>query len=172
LNHVFGIAPGSTKGDRVTTNREVFRALPKAFLTALLLTGGIEAAEAAVLEAIATLELDYDSGDCLLLETVKSAIKRRADAPDPSEQAFSILPIELRRVLLLAPGSRHCFVLRVLLGMTPEISSGILNRSVHEVEEALLTGLQNLPALEALRRPSHGRRKGDSNPCLYGAPRG
>jgi hypothetical protein len=42
LNHVFAIAPGPADGDRVTTNREVFDALPKAFL-ALLPAGGIEA---------------------------------------------------------------------------------------------------------------------------------
>jgi hypothetical protein len=154
LNHVFGIAPGSAKGDRVTTNREVFEALPKAFLPALLLSGGIEAAEAAVMDAIAALEFDHDPGGTLLLESVKSATRRRADSPNPSKQALSILPLELRRVLLLARDNRHCFVLRILLGMTPETSAGILNRSVHEVEEALLTGLQNLSALEDGRRSS------------------
>jgi hypothetical protein len=56
--------------------------------------------------------------------------------------------------------------------MTPEISSGILNRSVHEVEEALHTGLQNLPALEDLRRRSNGQQRPDFNPSLYGVTRG
>jgi DNA-directed RNA polymerase specialized sigma24 family protein len=153
----------------VIANREVFEVLPKAFLLALLLTGGIEAAEAAVLDAIAALEFDYDPGVSLLPETVKSAVGRRSDFP---EQAFSLLPIELRRLLLLPRDNRHCFVLRILLGMTPEISSGILNRSVHEVEEALHTGLQNLPALEDLRRRSNGQQRPDFNPSLYGVTRG
>jgi DNA-directed RNA polymerase specialized sigma24 family protein len=145
---MYSASHGASAGDRVATNREVFEALPKAFLPALLLTGGIEAAEAAVLDAIAAFEFDYSPGGTLLLETVKSAIRRRSDSRDQSEQAFSILPLELRRLLLLAQDSRNCFVLRVLLGMTPEISSGILNRSVHEVEEALHAGLQTCQRLK------------------------
>jgi hypothetical protein len=38
--------------------------------------------------------------------------------------------------------------------MSPETSAGILNRSVHDIEEALLTGFQNLSALEDGRRSS------------------
>jgi hypothetical protein len=81
----------------MTGESEMFEALPKTFWTALLLTGSIEAAEAAVLDGIAALEGDYVSGDSLLPATAKSAIQRRSEFPEQSAR-LSILPLELRRL--------------------------------------------------------------------------
>ncbi len=126
---------------------EMVKALPNAFWVALLLTGTIEAAEAAVLDGIAAIELDRISGNSLLLATAKSAILRRIEIPEQSE-GLSILPLELRRLFLLAPNDRDCFVLRALIGLPPELCSGILSLSIHEVESALYTALQELPSIE------------------------
>jgi hypothetical protein len=123
----------------------MFEALDKAFRAALLLTGSTAAAEIAVLEGIAALDADHISGGSLLLETVKSATERHADIPDEFREDFSILPLELQRVLLLAPNLRHCFVLRVLLGMPLETCSGILHLPVDEVESALCRATRELP---------------------------
>jgi hypothetical protein len=131
----------------MTGECETVERLPKAFWIALLLTGSIEAAEAAVLNGIAALELDHISGDSLLLATAKSAIQRRTDFIEQSE-GLSILPLELRRLFLLAPRYRDCFVLRVLIGLTPEQCSGILHLSIHEVDDAFCTALRTLPRID------------------------
>ncbi|SRR5258708_24727334 len=131
----------------MTMESEIFNALERAFLPALLLTGSVEGAEAAVLDGIAAFESDHISRDSILLRTVRSAIQLHGDRSDQFARTFSILPFELRRVLLLAPNLRRSFVLRVLLGMTPEICSDLLHLTVHEVEGALRKGLQELPFL-------------------------
>jgi hypothetical protein len=138
----------------MTGESEMVEALPKAFWIALLLTGSIEAAEAEVLDGIAALELDHISGDSLLLATAKSAIQRRTESPEQSE-VLSILPLELRRLFLLAPNYRDCFVSRVLIALTPELCSGILHLSIHEVEDALYTALQELPRIETCDMDRH-----------------
>jgi hypothetical protein len=129
----------------MTAKSEASKTLDEAFRAALLLMGSTEAAENAVLDGIAALEFGYLVDDVLLVETVKSAIQRRADFPGQSEQA---LPLELRRLFLLAPISRDCFVLRVPLGLTPAICSGIRHLSKQEFEDACYTALQNLPLIE------------------------
>ena len=127
---------------------EMFQALPQAFCTALLLSGGTKPAEAAVLDVIAELALDELSGGSLILKSAKAAIQRRADLEDQSEQPFSMLPFELRRLFLLVPKNRDCFVLRVLIGLTPAQCSEMLHLSISEVEDSLSTALQELPRSE------------------------
>jgi hypothetical protein len=121
---------------------EMFQALPQALCTALLLTGGTKPAEAAVLDGIAELALGQLSGGSLILESAKAAVQRRADLEDQSEPLLSMLP---RRLFLLVPKNRDCFVLRVLIGLTPELCSEMLNVPISEVEDALYTALQELP---------------------------
>jgi len=128
----------------MTRENEIYKGLEGAFLPALLLTGSVEGAEAAVLDGIAALESDGISRDSLVLRTVRSAIQLHGDFSDQCAPPFSILPFELRRILLLSPNPRCSFVLRVLLGMTPEICSDLLHLTVHEVEGALRTGLRTL----------------------------
>ncbi len=96
------------------------------------------------MDGIAALELDHISSDSLLLKTAKSSIQRRTAFPE----GLSILPPELRRLFLLAPNYRDCLVLRVLNGLTSEFCSGILHLSIHEVDDALYTALQELPRIE------------------------
>src|SRR5882757_6551431 len=102
----------------MTGESEIVEALHRAFWIAFMLTGRIEAAEAVVMDGIAALELDHISGDSLLLTTAKSAVQRRTEFPEQLE-GLSILPLELRRLFLLSPNYRDCFVLRVLNGLTP-----------------------------------------------------
>jgi hypothetical protein len=132
----------------MTIQSEMFQALPQAFCTALLLTGATKPAEAAVLDVIAELALDELSGGSLILESAKAAIRRRADLEVHSEQPFSMLPFELRRLFLLVPKNRDCFVLRVLIGLTPAQCSEMLRLSISEVEDSLSTALQELPRSE------------------------
>ena len=118
-------------------------ALYKAFRAALALTGSIEAAERAVLDGMSVVRSDLVS-DTLLVETARSAIQRRMEHSDQRE-APSILPLELQGLFLLSPIRRDCFVLRVLIGLTTELISRILNLSKDEIDETLYRALLDLP---------------------------
>jgi hypothetical protein len=128
---------------------KVSKALDKAFRAAFMLTGSTQAAEHAVLDGIAATEFDSVVDDVFLLETVKAAIHRRPDSAHQSQQPRSRLPLELRRLFLLAPISRDCFVLRILLGIAPRTCSGLLHLTIEESHEALWAALEALPFLEA-----------------------
>jgi hypothetical protein len=127
---------------------EVSKALDGAFRAAFMLTGSTEAAEHAVLDGISATEFDRVVGDVFLLETVKAAIQRRPDSAPQSQQPPSCLPMELRRLFQLAPISRDCFVLQILLGITPRTCSGILNLTIEEADQTLCAALEALPFLE------------------------
>ena len=132
----------------MTAKGGVHEALDKAFRAAWFFTSSTESAENAVLDGIAALDFGHLVDDVLLVETVKSAIRRRADLTSQSEQAPSYLPWELQRLFLLAPIYRDSFVLRVLLGINPETCAGILHLTTQESEEVLCAALQELPRLE------------------------
>ena len=133
------------------TARSMSKALDQAFVAGLLLAGSLDAAEAAVLDGIAALEPDGPCGDTLVEQTAMSSIRLRAEFPERSE-GVSILPLELKRLLLLAPICRDCFILQVLIGLTPATCSGILHISQQEREDALHMALQNLPFIETRDR--------------------
>jgi hypothetical protein len=128
--------------DNKTTERTSSRVLEEAFRAAHLLTGCPEAAESAVLRGIAAVDFNH-IGDDVLVETAKAAIQCRADFPAQWEP--TVLPLELQRLLLLAPTSRDCFILRVLLGMDVGTCCRILPLGTEEFCEALYAALQELP---------------------------
>ena len=132
----------------MTAKGEISKALDEAFRAALMLTGSTEVAENAVLDGIAASEFGHIVDDVLLVETVKSAIQRRADLPGQSKQAPSHLPLELQRLFLLAPISRDAFVLRVLLGMPRATCSAVLHLTIDEIDDVLYAAMQDLPHLE------------------------
>src|SRR5437868_6668294 len=80
-----------------------------AFRTALLLAGATNTAELAVLDGIDACE--NISHRSLLIETVRSTIRRRAESPAVLD-GINLLLSELRRLLGLQPIFRDCFVLR------------------------------------------------------------
>ncbi len=129
----------------MTRESEMSRSLGRAFLASLLFTASTEFAEFAVSDAIAVLKWDHFSADNLLLQTAKSAIQLHSDLPDQFEQACSVLPPELRRVLFLGPRLRRCFVLRVLLSLPAKTCSEILYLPIQEVENSLHLAMQELP---------------------------
>ena len=128
---------------------EISQALDGAFRAAFMLTGSTQAAEHAVLDGIAATEFDSAGDDVFLLETVKAAIQWRPNSTHRSQQPPSCLPLELRRLLLLAPISRDCFVLRILLGLTPRTCSAILQLTIEEARQTLCAALEALPFLGA-----------------------
>ena len=96
-------------------------ALSKAFTAALLLTGSVRNADAAVLHTIECFDFDEESAEDPILEVMKAAIeggrKTSERRPGESAEACSLLPWELRRVLRLPVDLRFCYVLRVLAGL-------------------------------------------------------
>jgi hypothetical protein len=124
-----------------------------AFLAALMLTGTIEAAEQAVSEAIATSGCGV-AVDELLVATAKCAIQI-PDGRSPRAGLPSSLPPELQRLFLLSSIDRKCFVLRMLMGLTLETTSGILNLHIDEVDEALCRALSDLPRLNGVHDSRH-----------------
>jgi hypothetical protein len=119
-----------------------------AFRTALLLTGATKTAELAVLDAIDACEVT--SQRCLLVETVRSTIRRRTETPAVAD-GINLLPPELRRLLGLQPLLRDCFVLRILAQLPPEACADILKVSIAEYEDALYGALNQLPLLSSFK---------------------
>ena len=119
-------------------------ALDVAFRTALLLTGDTRTAEAAVVHGIGVCE-DLSPGG-LLTEAIKSAVRRRTKSWDGPHEV-ECLPPELRRLFMLQPLPRNCFVLRVLVGLSPEVCAELLEVSVTEFENAVYRALTQLPLL-------------------------
>jgi hypothetical protein len=132
----------------MTVKWEASDAIAQAFRAALLLTGSAELAEDAVSDGIAALERGHIGDRVLLIQTAKSAARRRADFPAQSEQAPPHLPLELRWLFLLTPISRVCFTLRFLLGITPRSCSAILRLTIRETEDVLCAALRELSLLE------------------------
>jgi len=119
-------------------------ALDMAFRTALILTGAMKTAEAAVMQGIGACEDLSPRG--LMIEAVRSAVRRRTKSSDgPCE--VECLPPELRRLFMLQPLPRHCFVLRVLVGLSPEVCAELLEVSVTEFENTVYRALTQLPLL-------------------------
>jgi hypothetical protein len=121
-----------------------------AFLAALMLTGTIEGAEHAVSGAIATSGCGGGMPE-LLVATAKCAVLQLREERLRHAEIPSSLPPELQRVFLLRWVSRNCFVLRMLLGFTAEISSEILNLDRSEFDEALRCALSDLPRLAGIQ---------------------
>jgi DNA-directed RNA polymerase specialized sigma24 family protein len=56
-------------------------------------------------------------------------------------------PQELRRLFMLQPLSRDCFVLRILVGLSTEVCAELLDVSITEFEDAVYAALTQLPLL-------------------------
>ena len=121
-------------------------ALDMAFRTALLLTGDTTTAEAAVTHGITACEDLSPRG--LLIEALRSAVQRRTKSSDGPYEVDG-LPTELRRLFMLRPLLRYCFVLRILAGLSPEVCAELLDISVTELEDAVYAALTELTPLRS-----------------------
>jgi hypothetical protein len=112
-----------------------------AFVSALMLTCSFDAAERAVTEAIAMSGPDLNKAE-LVVASAKCAIDLR-DCVDQVDSRVH-LPPELGRLFLLSPARRKCFVLRMLLRLSAELSAALMGLRKNEFEEELWQALQNL----------------------------
>jgi hypothetical protein len=131
------------------------RAVHIAFRTALLLAGATRVAELAVLDGIeACGSISHRS---LLIETVQSTIRRRTESPTGLD-GINLLPPELRRVSGLQPIFRDCFVLRILVQLSPEECAELLKISITEYKDALSGALNQLPLLSSFTAARDAQR--------------
>ena len=123
----------------------------RTFVTAYLLTGRIDLAERATLEAIDAWQPDIESCEALFRHGVTSALRngRRRDPPGlkntRDDVAHSFLPAALQAVLDLKPTLRQAFVLRFLVGFSRDECAGLLGASAERVERAACTATKVLP---------------------------
>jgi hypothetical protein len=132
------------------TTESLREAAGRAFLTAFLLSGDTEQAEAAVLSGIETIPPDEAHSEGLLQRTVRAAIERREipwPRPKEMDPAFLKLPFELRRVLRLPRYLRQCFVLRVLAGLPRELCATLLRSDTGQVDQGVCAAMLELPAV-------------------------
>lgn len=94
----------------------------RAYWIALLITGTGASACDAVLDCMQADGCEErDAAHFLSLLTTVAVQRSRAGTPVSEKlAAAALLPVELQRVLWLPLQLRHCFVLRVLLGMSEE----------------------------------------------------
>jgi len=116
-----------------------------AFRTALLLAGNTKTAEAAVMDGIGACEDLSHRG--LVIEAVRSTIRRRTKSADATN-ALELLPPELCRLFMLQPPLRDCFVLRILVRLSPEVCAALLDISITEFQVAVRAALNELPLLQ------------------------
>jgi hypothetical protein len=104
-------------------------AVCSALRAALLLTGNAALAESAALQAVSSLDPENITAQALLYKTIEISIQdgRSVDpASNDLDADWPNLPIELKSVLEMKASLRHCFVLRVLLGLPEEMCAGLL----------------------------------------------
>jgi len=142
----------------MATDLALSEAVSKAFVTAFLLSGDGERAETAVSKSIARMSLEDSSGEELIYEAIEVAVKPQdyaASTPKEWEPAASRLPLELRRVLCLAPYVRKCFVLRVLVGLPSEACAALLNSNAEHVDRGARDAMLQLASNRASRFATH-----------------
>jgi hypothetical protein len=115
-------------------------AINRAYITALVLTASPQAAEAAVLEGIRTMENDNVSGDALLQGTLTASVA----FPSDRQGDVSSLPPELRRVSRLSTELRRCYVLRVLVGLPRETCARMLHTGIHHIDDLVCASARAL----------------------------
>jgi hypothetical protein len=133
-------------------------ALCKSFVTALLITGSVKHAEAAVLESISKLKPNDGSDEALLWMAVEVSVASRGEVLELSqeelEHTLSILPFELLCVLHLAADLRYCFVCRILLGLPREACASLLRLELQQLDERTCAAMLSLVTLSLACPPT------------------
>jgi DNA-directed RNA polymerase specialized sigma24 family protein len=150
----------------IVTAEAGFCAFPKAiFVTALLLTGRVQLAEAAIERGFESLDDQDAFSDEELLRSTIIASNECLDSASYREDEettrhSSFLPPELQAVLQLPHRLRKCFVLRFLTVMLREDCAGLLGLDAAAVDRNTGLAAQALAAicLTNQRREAAGER--------------
>jgi len=134
----------------MTTESVLRDAVDRAYITASLLCGGAERAEAAVLESIRLMSSDVASAEELFQGAVNAAIELEeisGQRVGELELNSSTLPFELQCILHLPQYPRHCFVLRFLLGWPRRSCARLLRSEIDQIDEGTGAALSELQAI-------------------------
>ena len=108
------------------------RDCPQLFFAALLITGAVKSAEAAIDESLDLVDMDLaPNSRAVLIAVTQAAIARRGCL---NAAARSLLPAELHAVANLPPDLRLCFVLHCLAGLTAHEILALAAMRVSEIE--------------------------------------
>jgi len=141
----------------MTTESVLRDAVDSAYITAFLLCGGAERAEAAVLESIRLMSSDVVSGEELFQGAVNAAIElEEFSGQRVGKLNSSTLPFELQCILHLPQYPRHCFVLRFLLGWPRRSCARLLRSEIDQIDEGTGTALSELQAIITSARNHSG----------------
>jgi hypothetical protein len=130
--------------------------IENAFIVGLLLTGSIEQAERAIVDSIHCSETEDACAQRVFRRVTQWAI-------DPLEQrsrcvideaSVRILPFELGCVLHLPPDLRHCYVLRILIGLSREVCAWLLHTDIQQIGQRTQSGVNGLAQVHASIRGS------------------
>jgi DNA-directed RNA polymerase specialized sigma24 family protein len=131
------------------TQRRIKQTIGRAFLAAHLLTASTEQAEDAVVEAMESWDPDDDSDEVLFHQVLRSALQADIEGVSSSSNDLdSMLPAKLKAVLRLPPQLRHCYVLRMLVGLSRQACARLLHLHSPEVDHYTREALQRLPFID------------------------
>ena len=134
-----------SKGIVEMSKDESQHALTQAIVTAYLITGSARQSEAVVTRAIAGWDPEKGVRSLLELAAVLALKYKRGEGDEWS------LPAELQNIARLPRNVRRVFVLRVLLGLPPDVCANILDLSLDRVDR------QTCAALVALNTQNFAR---------------
>jgi DNA-directed RNA polymerase specialized sigma24 family protein len=143
--------------DRAVNNQAIAKILRRSFLTARLILGNSTQAEKTVMEAISVWNPDEEDEEQLFRITLRTAVQSRITGPsavsDDKCTDDSSLPVELRRVTELSPPEiRHCFVLRVLVGLPSHVCAQMLHLDIHQLDQYCCDAMRTLSAFGSVER--------------------
>ena len=139
--------------------------LENAFIVGLLLTGSVERTEIAILESVRLSCPDNLFGEKLFRRVIHCSLEMESDFSIKKwtelNHALSILPFELRCVLTLPQDIRHCFVMRILLGLPREVCAWLLHIDIPQVNQRTQTAVLELADLhgKGSQPPQTGSRR-------------
>ena len=128
------------------------QAIKQAFWPAVLLSADTKRAEEAIADAIRILEPEDFATDAFLICVLTLLIQRSRLFVDQRESdrdlSLSIFPIELQCVLRLPTSYRHCYVLRILLGLPDDLCTGLLHLDKRALSKITSAAVGRLAAVQ------------------------
>lgn len=135
----------------MSTETPTALAMGRVLTAAVLLSGDVTQAEDAVADAILSLDTDDFETEafftCVLILSIRSSRDYSKRSIRKKIDISPTLPAELQNVLNLSCKLRHCFVLRVLLGLTKETCRQMLQVDYDDLENSVSTAAVQLAAI-------------------------
>ena len=148
----------------ITTERCPFIYLiGQAFLAVRLVTRSAALAEEAVLEAIDCEPPIAGDARRFALKAIELALRMpragqiNGEDNEGNEDSLLDLPPELAQVSQMPAELRHCFVLRVLVGASPQLCVSILGQQIDEIDECVCRAMihiagERISGIESTKR--------------------